>query len=201
MRKKDCKEFDDNDWGNKLMSDSSFRLFSKRYIDSYINDLPECEYKAYARLSGAILKTALLDAEYEVKKNPDFFGPRQQVIFRKPEGMIVVRGLADDGSDNYLNYKYDMKFREVPNYDVIAQCCLGIGLDVEFFRSKVSDYLDVIADQARQEQASSGNVSCIAKARSRKRARVRKQTQEIQIVSKPVLSRRRVIGDQYGWTF
>lgn len=165
MHKKSRRVVDDKGWGRKFMAGSSFQLFARRYIDSYINDIPEGDYKNYASLAGAALKMALLDAENEVNKNPDALGPYQAAIFSKPTD------------------------------DFIGTYCKGIGLDPEFFRLKVSDYLDIIADQARQKKARTSNVVCITEAR------VRKQTQEIQIVSKPVLSRRRVIGDQYGWTF
>lgn len=193
-------EYSELEWGSKHFNGSSFQLFVNRYIDSYIiNDHPEGETKGYLRFLGVILKMAILDAEEEVRQDPDSLGPHQADILSIPKGTVEIRTVADDGSEDYANGRKDWGLKEVPAEDIIGMCCVNIGLDPEFFRTKVADYLDKIADDVRQQQLIGGNVVRFEKPAKRKPKQPK--INPIEVVCRPVLSRKRLVGEQFGWSF
>lgn len=163
----------DRTWGHKAMFGSAFAQISGQVVDVALNWYPEGESKAYARMSAAALKLALLDAEAEVKNDPDCLGPDQQDLLVPP------------GEDDL---------------DLIDLHCQILGLNAEILRDWSSTILDTVADRVRAERAAtpSAEVICIAEARLRREAAAARDALFVFI---PVHSRGRHIGDQLAMGF
>jgi len=159
----------DRGWGHKAMFHSEF-LHLGNLADAHLDRIPEGEFKGYARLAAATLKMAFLDAEAEVKINPDRLGYRQQELLVPPRGEGAI--------------------------DLIDLHCQILGIDSEFLRDTSSSILDLIADRVRTERAKpSAEVICINEARQRRAA----AAQDATFVFVPVHSRRRMVGEQLAW--
>lgn len=166
----------DRTWGHKSMFGSAFADISRDAIDVALDHYPEGEDKAFARMSAAALKLALLDAEAEAKDDPDSLGPDQDALLVAPRG-------EDD-------------------IDMIDLHCQVLGLNAAVLRDMAGTVLDIVADRVRaaRDAAPSAEVICIAEARIRREAAVARDTI---FASVPVLSRRggHVIGHQLAMGF
>ena len=160
-------------WGHKAMFGSAFAQISGEVIDVALDWYPEGENKAFARMSAAALKLALLDAEAEVKADPDSLGPDQEDLLVPPAEVDL---------------------------DLIDLHCQVLGLNADILRDWSSTILDTIADRVRAERAAtpSAEVICIAEARIRREAAA---AWEALFVSVPVHSRGRLIGHQLAMGF
>lgn len=183
-------------YGAKAMHGSAFATMG-RMLDRIIRQWPEHPDKGYARLAHAGLKMALLEAEDEAKANPDAMGPQQDDLLLPPRGSTYIRTTHDDGSVEYLkNRKLAwQEARLVDKPDTIATYCRILGIDVDLFRSTSASILDQVADRARADgPATSADVICIEEARQR-----RKVAAAVRLEFVPVLSRRRMVGEQLAW--
>lgn len=152
-------------WGAKAMYGSAFADLG-RCVDIMLGRIAEGEFKANLRLGAAMLKNAFLDAEDEVKADPDSMGPEQQALLFPPSDEDEI--------------------------DTIALFCTALDLDVQILRDTSAVTLDLIADRVRAERAAtpSAEVICIAEAR------VRRDAVRDAYASIPVLCRGRLIGHQ-----
>lgn len=188
----------DRSWGAKAMIHSDF-LFMGCLLEGRLDDIPEGEFKGLGRMAVAGLKLALLDAEAEVHSDPDSLGPEQRKLFT-PSAMMSIRVAPDDGSDEYMRDgeagRLDMI--DVPAPDTVALFCQILSIDTDWFREKSSSVLDHIADRVRAEREQpSAQVICIDEARQRRM--VRAPEADAQLVFVPVISRRRMVGEQLAW--
>lgn len=163
----------DRTWGHKAMYGSAFSHLSRHAIDVALEQFPEGDDKAFARMSAAALKLALLDAEAEVKADPDAIGPDQDALLVPPHG--------DDT-------------------DLVDLHCQILGLNVGVLRDMASSILDLVADRIRVERSAtrSAEVICISEARIRREAAAARDSLFTFI---PVHHRGRHIGDQLAMGF
>lgn len=163
----------DRTWGHKAMFGSAFAHLSRHAIDVALDHYPEGDDKAFARMSAAALKLALLDAEDEVKADPDTLGPEQDAL--------LVAPLGDD-------------------IDLVDLHCQVLGLNAGVLRDMASSILDLVADRVRAERAAapSAEVICIAEARLRREAAA---ARDALFTFVPVHHRGRHIGDQLAMGF
>ena len=163
-------DLQDKPWGQKVICDSAFYDICTLVIDvAYRN--ADGPMQSYAALAVAMLKQALLDAETEVERDPDSFGPYQQALLSGGGGEMEIRTRPDDGSDTYLTDEAtawnESEIVEAP--DTVALFCHCLGVHPENFRTAAATVLDQIADRVRTERETpSATVICIERERQRR---------------------------------